>query len=89
MWFHMDAQSDADINNAKTQICFNLDIQNVHLIKDWPFNLQGGGSKKNILISNVAEQNILILVSYNVKFWGKKLRDKKNKYSNSERNKKP
>ena len=56
-----------------------------------PFNLQrwGGVSKKNILISNVAEQNILILVSYNVKFWGKQLRDKKNKYSNSERNKKP
>jgi hypothetical protein len=70
----MDAQCDADINNAKTQIHFNLDIQNVHLIKDCPFNLQGGRlwffSIKNILITNVAEKNILILVSCNIKFWG-------------------
>ena len=35
-------------------------------IRDGPFNFQGGGgmvfSKKNILIPNVAEKNILILV---------------------------
>ena len=38
----MDVQCDGDINNTKTQIRFNLDIQNVHLIRDGPFNLQGG-----------------------------------------------
>jgi hypothetical protein len=36
------------------------------MVRDGPFNCQGGGvmffSKKNILIPNVAEQNILILV---------------------------
>ena len=61
----MDVQCDADINNTKTQIRFYPDIQNVHLIRDGPFNLQGGVmvfSKKNILIPNIAEKNILILV---------------------------
>ena len=64
----MDVQCDADINNTKTLIRFYPDIQNVHLIRDGPFNLQGGGggygffSKKNILIPNVVEKNILILV---------------------------
>ena len=36
------------------------------MVRDGPFNCQGGGvmffSKKNILIPNVAEKNILILV---------------------------
>ena len=57
----MDVQCDADINNTKTQIRFYPDIQNVHLIRDGPFNLQGGGggglwffSKKNIL--NLVEE---------------------------------
>jgi hypothetical protein len=65
----MDVQCDADINNTKTLIRFYSDIQNVHLIRDGPFNLQGGGeggvcffSKKNILIPYVVEKNILILV---------------------------
>jgi hypothetical protein len=63
----MDVQCDADINNTKTQIRFYPDIQNVHLIRDGPFNLQGGGrggglslkkysdfggGKKNNLIQN-------------------------------------
>ena len=71
-------------------------------IRERPFNLKGGlwfFSKKNILIPNVVEKNILILVeekknnliqflSYNLIMLnsGKKnrgLRDKKNKYSNS------
>ena len=38
----MDVQCDADINEAKTQIRLHPDIQNVHLIRDGPFNLQGG-----------------------------------------------
>ena len=38
----MDVQCDADINNTKTQIRFCPDIQNVHLIRDGPFNSQGG-----------------------------------------------
>jgi hypothetical protein len=38
----MDVQCDADINKAKTQVRFNPDIQNVHLIRDWPFSLLGG-----------------------------------------------
>ena len=62
----MDVQCDADINNTKTLIRFYPDIQNVHLIRDGPFNLQGEGlwffSKKNILIPNVVEKNILILL---------------------------
>jgi hypothetical protein len=38
-----------------------------YVIRDGPFNFQGGGGyvffkKKNILISNVAEKNILTLV---------------------------
>ena len=70
-------------------------------LRDRPFNLKGGlwfFSKKNILIPNVAEKNILILVeekkkcdseflSYNVMLHsGKKIRAsryKKSKYSNS------
>ena len=35
----MDVQCDADINNTKTQIRFYPDV---HLIRDGPFNLQGG-----------------------------------------------
>ena len=65
----MDVQCDADINKTKTQVRFNPDIQNVHLIRDWPFSLPGGGGnygfflkKKKIPIRNVAEKNILILV---------------------------
>jgi hypothetical protein len=37
----MDVQCDAVINNTKTLIRFYPDIQNVHLIRDGPFNLQG------------------------------------------------
>jgi hypothetical protein len=62
----MDVQCDADINNTKTLNRFYSDRQNVHLIRDRPFNLQGAGlwffSQKDILIPNVAEKNILILV---------------------------
>jgi hypothetical protein len=40
-----------------------------HHFRDRPFNLQGGGYgfflKKNILIPNVVEKNILILVEEN------------------------
>jgi hypothetical protein len=59
----MDVKCDADINNTKTQIRFYPDIQNVHLIRDGPFNLQGGGglwffSKKNIL--NLVEEKKII-----------------------------
>ena len=70
-------------------------------IRERPFNLKGGlwfFSKKNILIPNVVEKNILILVeekknnliqflTYNLMLnSGKKIRAsryKKNKYSNS------
>ena len=84
-------------------------LQENTLIRERPFNLKGGGggggggvmvffSKKNILIPNVAEKNILILVeektkfdseflSYNLMLNSRKkiraLHDKKNKYSSS------
>jgi hypothetical protein len=42
----------------------NLYFISIEIIRDRPFNLKGYGffSKKNILIPNVAEKNILILV---------------------------
>ena len=82
--------------NAKLAFCFLI------YIRERPFNLKGGVwfffSKKNILIPNVAEKNILILVeekknliqsflSYNLMLNSAKifraLPAKKNKYSNS------
>ena len=45
-----------------------------YIIREQPFNLKGGGglwffSKKNILIPNVAEKNILILVEKKKIMW--------------------
>ena len=48
------------------KLCFHRLIFNLILLRERPFNLKGGGvcffSKKNILIPNVAEKNILILM---------------------------
>jgi hypothetical protein len=50
----------------------SLSLHNSIGIRDWPFNLKGGlcfFSKKNILILNVAEKNILILVEEKKIIW--------------------